>query len=741
MIVALLVSYKGDCFSGFAKQPGQLTVQGSLEEALAMIFRKEIETTCAGRTDSGVHARGQVVSFELDEADWGDRNEYKVLRSLNALSHEDIAVRAVKKAPAGFSARFSATMRQYRYFIAVDKYPPLFMRDFSWHIPKTLNLRAMRKASNYLVGEHDFKSFCLASSAEGKSTNRYVERIDISEETVYGEHLVVITVEGNAFLHSMVRTMVGTLVAVGLEKRSPEWVLAVLSAKDRKVAGENAPAKGLVFWEVSYEGERVHDPFYKMAHAVTQDQADMPLIANEDLFGASGVSASSDEDLFGASGVSAFLEEEPARAPRSSAFSDEGPARAPRVTKESRASFSPIKKVERSPLDTSKEPLHASLDADKESSGASHSSDKKASSASFAFDEEPSRAPFAFDEELSSVSFGMHEGSSNVLFNANEERPSVSSGTKEKQPSNPFGSNGKPSSVPFGASKESPSAPRVSNEEPSNAPRVPNEEKQNKERPGVPDIRQVLHAQSSNEAQGQKEQPTSPTLDEIIQSINAELKNKEKKDKEQPTAPMTLTELRGITSTSDADYEALLSGKLNVTAENAPGASEADASQTQQENDQDATETKKAPHEGKKKKTFKFHSPKELIAERKERARMPEFVIPRGEAVLSPSEKDAFSQNVSSGTYGDMETEDLNSALDDEDKLFQRRQHTPGEKETNAPKENKPLFARKSKKAKEPLKPEDSGNLTYEAILSEARYPFQRKKSPVENSNSTTPEK
>ena len=713
MIVALLVSYKGDCFSGFAKQPGQLTVQGNLEEALAMIFRKEIETTCAGRTDSGVHARGQVVSFELDEADWGDRNEYKVLRSLNALSHEDIAVRAVKKAPAGFSARFSATMRQYRYFIAVDKYPPLFMRDFSWHIPKSLNLRAMRKASNYLVGEHDFKSFCLASSAEGKSTNRYVERIDISEETVYGEHLVVITVEGNAFLHSMVRTMVGTLVAVGLEKRSPEWVLAVLSAKDRKVAGENAPAKGLVFWEVSYEGERVHDPFYKMAHAATQEQADMLLIANKDSFGASGVSAFSDddpfeasdfsdEDSFGTSGASTFLDEEPARASRVSRMSQVEDAelssgssvpigtvlRASRVAKkQSAASFSPIKKVEKSSLDTNKEPLHAFLDADKESSGASHSSDEKASRASFTFAEEPSRAPSAFDEEPLSVSFGMHEGSSNA-----------SSGTSE----------------------ESSSASRVSNEESSSASFVSNQEKQNKERPNVPDIRHVLHAQPSNEAQGQKEQPTSPTLDEIIQSINAELKNKEKKDKEQPTAPMTLTELRGVTSNSDADYEALLSGKLNIFAENAPGASEADASQTQQENAQDDTETEKAPHEGKKKKTFKFHSPKELIAERKERARMPEFVIPRGEAVLSPSEKDAFSQNVSSGTYGDMETEDLNSVLDEEEK---------------------PLFARKSKKAKEPLKPEDSGNLTYEAILSEPRYPFQRKKLPVENSNSTTPEK
>lgn len=265
--VALVVSYNGAQFSGFARQPGQLTVQGELESALSTLYRREIEITCAGRTDSGVHARGQVVSFELTLLEWKQRSTYTLSRSLNALTHDDIAVRSLEKKPEGFSARFSATMREYHYFISVDAYVPLFMRDFSWHITRPLDIGAMKKAASYLVGEHDFKSFCTAASAEGKSTNRFVESIDITETALYGEHLVVIVVKGNAFLHSMVRTIVGTLVAVGAGNRKPEWAKEVLAAKNRSAAGENAPAKGLVFWDVSYEGARIHDPLYQASSA------------------------------------------------------------------------------------------------------------------------------------------------------------------------------------------------------------------------------------------------------------------------------------------------------------------------------------------------------------------------------------------------------------------------------------------------------------------------------------------
>lgn len=259
-VLSLLVSYNGTPFAGFARQPGQLTVQGSIEEALALLFRRDVETVCAGRTDSGVHARSQVVSFEVAEDELSGRSEFKLLRSLNALTHEDISVKEVRRRPDDFSARFSCTMREYKYFICTDSFAPLLMKGFCWHIAKPLDLEAMRLAAAHLIGEHDFKSFCMAASAEGKSTMRNVFSIDVEPLQQWGENLVVITVRGNAFLHSMVRTIVGTLVAVGLGRRKPEWVAQVLEARNRAAAGENAPAQGLVFWDVSYEGERVHDP-------------------------------------------------------------------------------------------------------------------------------------------------------------------------------------------------------------------------------------------------------------------------------------------------------------------------------------------------------------------------------------------------------------------------------------------------------------------------------------------------
>lgn len=258
VVLALTVAYNGAPFAGFARQPGQLTVQGSLEEALALVFRRPVETVCAGRTDSGVHARGQVVSFEVDASELEGRSERRLLRSLNALTHEDIAVRALERRDLGFSARFSATLREYRYFICVDEAAPLFMKHFCWHVPKGLDVEAMREAATHLVGEHDFKSFCLAASAEGKSTMRRVFDIAVEPDEQWGERLVVVTVTGNAFLHSMVRTIVGTLVTVGLGRRKPAWVREVLEARNRSAAGENAPAQGLVFWRVSYEGQRVH---------------------------------------------------------------------------------------------------------------------------------------------------------------------------------------------------------------------------------------------------------------------------------------------------------------------------------------------------------------------------------------------------------------------------------------------------------------------------------------------------
>jgi len=250
--VALTVAYDGSGFSGFARQPEQRTVQGCVENALGIVLRREIETVGAGRTDAGVHALGQVVSFPGagDEPDAA-----ALLRSLNALAGEGITVRGVRRAVPGFSARFDALGREYRYRIASGSVPPLFLGQVAWWTTKSLDLDAMREGAAHLVGEHDFRSFCVTPSAIGKRTVRRLDSIDIFQEEQLGEEHVVVRVKGNAFLHSMVRVIVGTLVEVGSGRRDPAWVMGALAAQERSAAGPTAPAHGLTLWDVTYPDE------------------------------------------------------------------------------------------------------------------------------------------------------------------------------------------------------------------------------------------------------------------------------------------------------------------------------------------------------------------------------------------------------------------------------------------------------------------------------------------------------
>ena len=253
--LVLTLAYNGAAYAGFAKQKDErlVTVQGELEKALATYFRHPVETVCAGRTDAGVHALGQVVSCVLDEAEFEGVIPAHLVISLNALTPDDIVVKAVRFESPDFSARFDAMSREYRYRIVTGPVPPLFLKDFAWWRRGELDIDAMREAATHLVGEHDFKSFCKTASAEGKTTMRYVSEVSIAHEEQMGESCLVVKVIGNAFLHSMVRTIVGTLVPVGAGHREPAWVAEVLGARDRNAAGETAPACGLTFWHVSYE--------------------------------------------------------------------------------------------------------------------------------------------------------------------------------------------------------------------------------------------------------------------------------------------------------------------------------------------------------------------------------------------------------------------------------------------------------------------------------------------------------
>ena len=262
--MALLLQYNGAGYHGFATQKPHngrdlATVQGELNRALEVLYRRPVDTTCAGRTDAGVHALGQVISYDVSEEELETRTPRVLLRSLNALTPEDMGVRDVWQAADGFSARFDAQWREYRYYLSVGPLPPLVMADFCWHLRcEPLDIQAMNEAAQYLIGEHDFKSFCLAASAVGKPTCRNVLDLSVAPVQIAGQDLVRIRVVGSSFLHSMVRTIAGTLVAVGRGLREPAWVDSVLKACSRDAAGEKAPAQGLVFWQVGYEGYNRH---------------------------------------------------------------------------------------------------------------------------------------------------------------------------------------------------------------------------------------------------------------------------------------------------------------------------------------------------------------------------------------------------------------------------------------------------------------------------------------------------
>lgn len=252
--LVLKLGYRGADFCGFAAQPGRRTVAGEVVRSLETLLRREVDLTCAGRTDAGVHAIAQYVSVPVT-ADELALPVRRLMHGLSALLPDDISPVVLYHAPKGFSARFDARSRSYRYRIVAGEARPVLAWDHAWWLRSDLDVAAMGEAASALVGEHDFKSFCKATSAEGKPTHRCVMRCDVSEQAECGERVICIDVVGNAFLHSMVRTITGTLVEVGRGHRSPAWVGEALAACDRKAAGPCAPAKGLTFVGVDYPQE------------------------------------------------------------------------------------------------------------------------------------------------------------------------------------------------------------------------------------------------------------------------------------------------------------------------------------------------------------------------------------------------------------------------------------------------------------------------------------------------------
>ena len=248
--VFLDVAYDGAGFNGYAAQPGQPTVQASIEEALAVAMRRPVPTMVAGRTDSGVHATGQVVSFVADTGELGD--VVALARWVDALVPASVAVSRARLALASADARHSAVSRSYRYRIAAGGARPVLARDLVWWMPRALDVEAMRAGAALLVGEHDFRSFCVTASGVDRSCVRGIDRLEMTQADLAGRAVLCVEVQGRSFLHSMVRIVVGTLVEVGRGKHPPEWVAEALEARTRAAAGQTAPPQGLVLEAVRY---------------------------------------------------------------------------------------------------------------------------------------------------------------------------------------------------------------------------------------------------------------------------------------------------------------------------------------------------------------------------------------------------------------------------------------------------------------------------------------------------------
>jgi tRNA pseudouridine38-40 synthase len=247
--VRLTVAYDGSGFRGFAANRDVVTVGGTLTEAIERVLRVPVSLTCAGRTDAGVHARGQVVSFDapagLDVAE--------VARAVTKLCGPEVVVRDAAVVDDGFDARRSATARVYRYTVDNAAVPDPFLATTAWHVDAPLDLDLLRLACDPLVGEHDFSSFCRAPTRRpGETPASLVRRVVAADWQDLGHGILRFEIEATAFCHQMVRSLVGTLVEVGLGKRRPSDVAAILRAHDRQAAGQLAPARGLCLHEVKY---------------------------------------------------------------------------------------------------------------------------------------------------------------------------------------------------------------------------------------------------------------------------------------------------------------------------------------------------------------------------------------------------------------------------------------------------------------------------------------------------------
>lgn len=248
MRFALGIEYDGSNYHGWQCQPGLKTIQTALEEALTKVAAEKIAIVCAGRTDVGVHATGQVIHFETSA-----RREKKAwIFGVNNYLPSDIRVQWAEEMPEGFHARFSAISRHYRYYIYnKNTASAILPNKISW-CPYYLNEKKMHEAALHLLGEHDFSSF-RGQGCQAKTANRFIKAISVERKGL----IIVIDVQANAFLLHMVRNIVGVLWEIGAGKKEPIWAKEVLLACDRTLGGKTASAAGLYLTKVHYPPEYI----------------------------------------------------------------------------------------------------------------------------------------------------------------------------------------------------------------------------------------------------------------------------------------------------------------------------------------------------------------------------------------------------------------------------------------------------------------------------------------------------
>ncbi|WP_243292415.1 tRNA pseudouridine(38-40) synthase TruA [Bacillus sp. FJAT-47783] len=245
MRIKCTVSYDGSSFNGYQVQPNERTVQGELQTALQKLHKKkEVKVFASGRTDTFVHAVGQVIHFDTGLNIPIDKWPI----ALNSLLPDDVVVCDAEKVEDTFHARFSATRKEYRYFVHSAPYPNVFNRNYRYHVAHKLCIEDMREAAKYLIGTHDFTSFC-STKTEVEDKVRTIYHIEIFKE----HDDIVFRFIGSGFLYNMVRILVGTLLEVGSGKRSPMDIKNIIAAKSRNAAGKTAPGKGLFLWRVYYD--------------------------------------------------------------------------------------------------------------------------------------------------------------------------------------------------------------------------------------------------------------------------------------------------------------------------------------------------------------------------------------------------------------------------------------------------------------------------------------------------------